>query len=97
MKEPINEERQPHSYAERATAAAHDAVDRVGERAVRAEERLRDTADEIRRKGNRARDRAQEMGDDAAVTARSYLHEHPLASLAAAFGAGVVISALMRR
>lgn len=85
------------SYAKKATAAAHDAVDRVGEKAGRAEERLRDAAEDVQRRSHDARDRARGLGDEATLTARTYLHEHPVASLAVAFGVGMLVSAFMRR
>ena len=85
------------SYSERATAAAHDAVDRIGEQAERAEERIRGAAGDVRRRSYEARDRARELSDEATMTARSYLREHPLASLAVAFGVGMLFSSIMRR
>lgn len=85
------------NFSEKATAAAHDAVDRMGEKAARAEERLRDAADDVQRRSYDARDRARDLGDEAVVNARSYMKEHPLASLAVAFGVGMLVSAIMRR
>lgn len=85
------------NYSDKATAAAHDAVDRFGEQAARTEERLRDAADDIQRRSSAARERAEGLGDDVSVRTRSYVQEHPLASLGVAFGVGVLLSALMRR
>lgn len=85
------------TYAQRATAAAHEAVDRVGAKAERAEERLREAADDMQRRSHDARLRARDMGEEATLTARTYVNEHPIASLAVAFGVGMLISAVMRR
>lgn len=84
-------------YTDRATAAAHETVDRVGERAARAEERLRDAADDVGRRSEDARNRARDMREDAVAGASTYVREHPVTSLAIAFGVGVVASLLMRR
>lgn len=97
MSKDTTQEHQNPSYSERATATAHDVVDRVGDKAARAEEQLRDKSEELRQKGYEARARAEELGSEAEVRARSYMQEHPMTSLAVAFGAGVLISALMRR
>ncbi len=85
------------TYSERLTQAAHETIDRVGEQAADMERRLKDKAGEVRRKSTDGRDRAQEMGQEAVETARSYAHDHPFATLAVAFGAGVLLSSLVRR
>ncbi len=85
------------SYTERATAAAHDAVDRMGAKAAEAEERIRETADELRRRSYDARGRANDLGEEAVISARTYMREHPIASLAIAFGVGALMSSLLRR
>jgi ElaB/YqjD/DUF883 family membrane-anchored ribosome-binding protein len=84
-------------YSERATAAAHEAVDRIGEQAAHTEERIHKTADGVRRQSHEVREHATEMSEEATVKARTYVREHPIASLTAAFGVGVLLSTLMRR
>lgn len=85
------------TYSERMTQAAHETVDRVGEHAADMERRLKDKADDIKRKSYETRDKARSMSEDVAENARSYTREHPIATLAMAFGAGVLLSRLMRR
>ena len=85
------------SYAGKAKDKAHEQVDKLGERAARAEEQIRDKAGKLRENAEHAGERAGEMSDEATKIASSYVKEHPIASLAIAFGAGVVLSALMRR
>ncbi|MGD2118001.1 MAG: hypothetical protein PVG66_06565 [Chromatiales bacterium] len=84
-------------YSERATAAAHDVVDRVGEKAAHVEERIHEAADAAQRKAGDARHRAEDFSEEAMATTRGYVNQHPFASLAMAFGAGIVLSALFRR
>lgn len=99
MNEPndINDLKSNSNYSERATSAAHDAIDRVGAQASKAEEQLRAKAEDVRRRSGEMRDRARFMGEDAKVTTRNYVRERPLATMAMAFGAGVLLSILTRR
>ncbi|WP_078120493.1 DUF883 family protein [Thiosocius teredinicola] len=93
----INDMKSKRNYSERATSAAHDAVDRVGAQASKAEEHLRATAEDVRRRSGEMRDHARFMGEDAKVATTDYVRDRPLASLAMAFGAGVLFSILTRR
>lgn len=85
------------SYSEKLAAAAHDALESVGDKAVRTKERLCDAADDLQRRSHAARDRARDLADEAVMQARSHVKEHPLASHAVAFGVGILMSAIMRR
>ncbi len=77
---------QDESTSKRVADRAHDAVDDAAERAEQAEHKLREGAEEARARG------------EAMVgNVRTLVAEHPVASLGAAFLAGVVISSLMRR
>ncbi len=99
MNEPneINDIKTKRNYSERATSAAHEAVDQIGAQAAKAEEHLRTKAEDVRRRSGEMRDRARFMGEDAKVATTDYVRERPLASLAMAFGAGILFSILTRR
>lgn len=73
------------SVSDRATEAAHDAVDRLGESSARAEEMLRD-------QGEYAMERSGELMEDL----EAYVHEHPLTAVGIAVAAGFVLGSLMR-
>lgn len=70
----------------RATQAAHDAIDSLGQRGAEAEERLRAA-------GTRASERGQEISEEVAA----YVNKNPLASLGIAAAVGFVLGALLRR
>jgi ElaB/YqjD/DUF883 family membrane-anchored ribosome-binding protein len=85
------------SASERATHAAHETIDRVGERAARVEEQVRDTAAQAADRARELRDQASEKLQDQLEGVSLYIRKHPLQSAAIAFAAGVLVSSLLRR
>ena len=82
----------PH-ITERVAQSAHETIDRVQEKAARVEDQLRDTAERARESGEKARTGVQ----DTLQKITAYIQQNPLQSAAIAFGAGVVVSSLLRR
>lgn len=85
------------SESERIAQAIHEAVDRFAEHAAEAEQRIREAAGDARgrwRDGRRAARRGIDRGEHAV---EDYIDHHPWYSLGIAFGAGMVISSLLRR
>jgi ElaB/YqjD/DUF883 family membrane-anchored ribosome-binding protein len=85
------------TYAQRATEAAHEQVDKIGERLEAGEERLRDAAANAEEKIDDVRERAGEDFSVLAEQARGYVREHPLTAAAVAFAAGVIFVSVLRR
>lgn len=73
------------SITDRATKAAHEAVDQIGARGKRAEEALRE-------RGFDASARSHELTDQLT----DYIHEHPLTSIGIAVAAGFVLGSILR-
>jgi ElaB/YqjD/DUF883 family membrane-anchored ribosome-binding protein len=83
--------------SERIAQTIHDAVDRFAAQAADAEQRVRaaagDAETRMKASGRAARGRATEAGH----AVESYIDEHPWTSLGVAFGAGIIISSMLRR
>lgn len=82
--------------AERIVQGAHDAVDRVAGKALPAMARARAGVDEA---AGALRERGRQLGGmqaELTADAREQVRAHPLAALAAAFAAGVVVARLLR-
>lgn len=75
-----------------ATDKVHAGVDRVAESVAPAVERVRSTAERLQDKVLLAVDMEREWADST----RSVVRDHPLASVAVALAAGIVISRLVR-
>ena len=85
------------SESERLAQVIHDAIDRFAERAADAEQRVRRAGDEARVRAEGARERARAGTREAEQAVESYVDRHPWTALGVAFGAGIVISSLLRR
>jgi ElaB/YqjD/DUF883 family membrane-anchored ribosome-binding protein len=93
---------QPHaatnaSLTDEIAKKLHEAIDRITVHANVAEERIlsatRNMEDSIKGSTQVAKAKADEVSGGV----REYVNEHPIASLGIAFGAGLIIAALLRR
>ena len=75
----------PQKHIERVSDGAHRAVDSAADRANALADRFGEKADEL-----------LEMKEDWLETTRSYVRDHPVASLGIAIAAGYVLSAILR-
>jgi ElaB/YqjD/DUF883 family membrane-anchored ribosome-binding protein len=87
----------PGSESERVAQVIHEAVDRFAQQAAQAEQRLKDAAADAQRKVETSKRAARVKGEEAASVVEEYVDEHPWASLGIAFGAGIIISSILRR
>ena len=85
------------SETERLAQVIHDAVDRVSEQVAEAELRVRQAGDEARAKVDAAQRKAKTSTREAERAVERYVDQHPWTSLGVAFGAGIIISSLLRR
>lgn len=84
----------PHARATNASGEtaqnfskrAHEAVDRMTETAEQAGIKLHDATSNVQK---RTQETSQKLGE--------YIHSHPIASIGVAFGAGVLLAALLKR
>lgn len=94
--EKINGEAAVHATTDAAARMAHEFVDRVARVARESEERIRKTAStaesSLEQSLATARGKATETGDSVV----DFTRQHPLASLGIAFGAGVLLSYMLR-
>jgi ElaB/YqjD/DUF883 family membrane-anchored ribosome-binding protein len=82
---------------EKVSQAAHETVDRVAQKASRAEEQLRDAADRAAQAAQAAREKARVEADATIRKVTGYIENNPLTSAAIAFAAGALVTALLRR
>lgn len=81
----------------KAAGVARDLVDRLAERAAEAEVRIRGASHQA---GDQMRSRAGDMQQQTRAlsnTVEHYLQEHPVKALGIAFGAGLLLSTMLRR
>lgn len=83
--------------AQRLAQKAHEVVDKVAAQADMAEQRLREACTDAGSKLQMSGDDLKARYGDVNTRVSSYIHEHPLTALGVAFGAGVLLAALMRR
>ena len=78
----------------RVVQGAHEAVDRIADKAIPAVERLRgtynDAADSLKHKA----DQAADLKDEWTESLRSAVREHPLAAIGTALALGVLLAKL---
>lgn len=86
-----------HKTTDRVAASTHEAVDRASEPVGRAEERIRESAEHVAERAHKAADYGRHKRDELTQNVSSYVNEHPIASLGIAFGAGLLVSALLKR
>lgn len=83
--------------AQRLAQKAHEVVDKVAAQAEMAEARLRTACDDASSRLHTSGDDLKARYGDINTRVSGYVHEHPLTSIGVAFGAGVVLAALLRR
>lgn len=88
---------QPSTETERMVEILHEALDRFGAQAGSAERRLRESAGEVREGVRSTGRRARARGNEAANAVEDYVDDHPWAAVGIAFGAGIILSSLLRR
>lgn len=86
-----------HHTTQRISQLAHDAVDRIAAQVESAEVRLRTATGNAETRLAESRDKVREQSERLGDNISSYVQEHPLAAIGIAFGAGVVVAALLRR
>lgn len=82
---------------EQVAGAAHETVDRVAEKAARAEGAVRETAAAGERQVRMKSAEAQATTERAIDHMRQYARENPLAAAGIAFAAGLVVSRIVGR
>jgi ElaB/YqjD/DUF883 family membrane-anchored ribosome-binding protein len=86
-----------HQTTQRISQMAHDAVDRITAQVESAEERLRAATGNAETKLAQSRDRMRLESEKLTDNLSTYVQKHPLAAVGIAFGAGVLVAALLRR
>ena len=81
----------------RIAERAHEAIDRVSGQVEKSEHALRERAAQAEAQAREAADTARKQADQSLAQVRDYVRENPLTSAAIAFGAGYLLSALMRK
>jgi ElaB/YqjD/DUF883 family membrane-anchored ribosome-binding protein len=94
---PSGDEEHFTSQSERLAQVIHDAVDRVSEQVAEAEQRVRQAGEEARAKVAATQRSARTSAREAEHAVERYVDQHPWTALGVAFGAGIIISALLRR
>ena len=79
----------------RVVQGAHQAVDRIAERAAPVVERLKSSMSGASDSMHSGVDQFSAMQEEWVETARTTVREHPIASLAAAVAAGVLLSKIL--
>jgi ElaB/YqjD/DUF883 family membrane-anchored ribosome-binding protein len=82
---------------ERMVNILHEALDRFAEHAGSAERQARSTADDVREGARRRAVRARDKGNEAANIVEEYVDDHPWTAAGIAFGAGIIVSSMLRR
>lgn len=81
----------------KASAAAHQAVDAVAEKAAAAEDSLRKTAASSQETLAHKQEEIKQQLQSSYSKTRELAAQHPLATAGIAFAAGIVLTALLRR
>lgn len=85
------------SESEQVAKMIHEAIDRFAARAAEAEQRIKEAAADAQTKVAATKRTAKLKSEQAVTAAESYVDQHPWAALGIAFGAGIIISSLLRR
>jgi ElaB/YqjD/DUF883 family membrane-anchored ribosome-binding protein len=78
----------------RMVQGAHEAVDRIADKAIPAVERLRGSLSDAQDTLQQRASQVGELRDEWTESLRSTIREHPLAAVATALAVGVIISRL---
>lgn len=82
---------------ERASEAAHHAVDAMAEKAATAEDTLRRTAASSKATIDQKQEELKMQMQSTYERSKQFAHENPVAAAGIAFAAGMLVSALLRR
>ncbi len=85
-----------HRTTEQVALKAHEAVDRIAAQVERAEERIRAATGRAEEKLKVSRDKVEQRAGEVGDEVTSYVQQHPLAAIGIAFGAGLLVAALLR-
>lgn len=85
------------STTEKMRLKAHQAVDGAADRAVNVERKLRDEAAVAQVKLGEKKEAAQEQLEETMASLEAYIRQNPMKAAGIAFGAGLVVSRLLRR
>lgn len=85
-----------HRATEQVALKAHEAVDRIAAQVERAEERIRTAAGQAEVTLKESRSKVEQRASEVSGEVSSYVQQHPVAALGIAFGAGVLVAALLR-
>lgn len=81
--------------AQSGASAAHDTVERVAERAHEVVDRAKDAASRTADNLSSRSGQMGEMTDEWVETARSYMQQHPVATITMAVAAGFLLSKIL--
>lgn len=81
----------------RVVQGAHEAVDRIADKAIPAVERLRGTYNDAAEAVRQKTDQALDLKDEWIESLRTTVREHPLAAIGTALALGVVLAKLTSR
>lgn len=95
--ETASDKPRPGTETEHVAQVIHDAIDRFAVHAAEAEQRVRDAAADAQDRIRSSKDAARAKTDEAASAVETYVDHHPWTALGIAFGAGVILSSLLRR
>jgi ElaB/YqjD/DUF883 family membrane-anchored ribosome-binding protein len=82
---------------ERVVKALHEALDRVAEQAGGAEQNMRESAAGMQERVRSTGRQVRAKGNEAANVVEDYVDDHPWAAVGLAFGAGIILSSMLRR
>lgn len=92
----MSTETEIHRTTEQVAQKAHEAIDRIAAQVERAEERIRAAAVNAEETLKQSRDKAKVRAGEVTDEVTSYMQQHPVAALGIAFGAGLLVAALLR-
>jgi len=78
----------------RVVQGAHEAVDRIADKAIPAVERLRGSVNEASDALHQRANQAAELRDEWTESLRTTIREHPIAAVAAALAVGALLARL---
>ncbi len=85
------------SVVEPIVAVIRDALDQFASEADDAEQRVKAAAADLKTRVASSTKQAKRTGKEAASAVEGYVDDHPWAALGIAFGAGIVLSSMLRR
>lgn len=86
-----------HTHTDDLARKAHDTVNKAHDTVDRVEQRARDFATEAEHRAREQAEYSRQKAEELTGSMTSYVYEKPLSSLGIAFGAGILISAILRK